>query len=185
MASLFRFFVSIAVVLVLTTACAQQASMRPAESPPETTGASEGTDERMSVGEYMDKEKERERLAREGEMVAESALQTIHFDFDRSFIRDDAKATLKQNAEWLKGHPDVVIQIEGHCDERGTNQYNLALGQRRADSTKNYLVSLGVNGDRMLTITYGEEKPVDPGNNETAWSKNRRAEFVTVQSQTG
>lgn len=183
MASLFRFLVSIAVVIIFTTACAQQASMRPTESPPETTSASEGADERMSVDEYM--AKERERLAREGEMMAESALQTIHFDFDRSFIRDDSKTTLRQNAEWLKTHSDVVIQIEGHCDERGTNQYNLALGQRRADSTKNYLVSLGINGDRILTITYGEEKPVDPANNETAWSKNRRAEFVTVRSQTG
>lgn len=183
MASLFRSLVSIAVVLVLTTACAQRVSMRPTESPPETTGPSESKDDRMTSEEYM--AKEREKLAREGEMMPEIALQTIHFDFDRSLIRDDSKATLKQNAEWLKGHPDVVIQIEGHCDERGTNQYNLALGQRRADSTKNYLVSLGVNGDRILTITYGEEKPVDPGHNETAWSKNRRAEFVTVRSQTG
>ena len=87
-------------------------------------------------------------------------------------------AILKENAELLKKYPKVKIQIEGHCDERGTNEYNLALGERRANSTKNYLVSLGISPDRISTISYGEEKPLDPGHNEEAWAKNRRAHTI-------
>ncbi len=104
-------------------------------------------------------------------------LENIHFDYDKSFIRDDAKPVLREVAAFMKKNPGAKVQIEGHCDERGTPEYNLALGQRRADSTKKYLVNLGIDGSRLSTISYGEEKPADPGHNEAAWAKNRRAVF--------
>lgn len=105
-------------------------------------------------------------------------LQTIYFDFDSSSLTAAAKATLEENANWLKVSDKVDIQIEGHCDERGGHQYNLALGERRARSVKDYLAALGVNGARVTVISYGKEKPVAFGHDEGAWSKNRRANFV-------
>ena len=107
----------------------------------------------------------------------EGPLKRIHFDFDKSNITDQAAATLRMNAEWLAANPGARVQIEGHCDERGTNEYNMALGSRRAKSAHEYLRSLGVDAGRMSTISYGEELPLDPGSNEEAWAKNRRAEF--------
>ncbi len=110
-----------------------------------------------------------------------TGLQIVYFDFDSFALRADAKATLAQNAEKIKQAvqiaPAVMIQIEGHCDERGTQEYNLALGEKRALAVRDYLISLGASGDRMLTISYGEENPVDPGHGEAAWAKNRRSEF--------
>ncbi|HJX14971.1 MAG TPA: peptidoglycan-associated lipoprotein Pal [Candidatus Deferrimicrobiaceae bacterium] len=111
--------------------------------------------------------------------VAEAlTFENIYFDFDKSFIRNDAKPILAKVAAYLKKNPGSKLQIEGHCDERGTSEYNMALGQRRADSTKKYLVNLGIAGNRLSTISYGEERPADPGHNEAAWAKNRRAVFV-------
>ena len=104
-------------------------------------------------------------------------FENIHFDFDKSFIRDDAKPALREVASFMKKNPGAKLQIEGHCDERGTPEYNMALGQRRADSARKYLVNLGIDGNRLSTISYGEEKPADPGHNEAAWAKNRRAVF--------
>ncbi len=102
----------------------------------------------------------------------------IFFDFDKSFIREDAKPVLEKLGTYLKGHKDVKILIEGHCDERGTNEYNFALGERRSQAAKNYLTDLGVDGSRLKTISYGEERPADPGHEEEAWAKNRRDQFV-------
>ena len=116
----------------------------------------------------------------EGEVFESKLLKDIHFDFDKFDIRPGNAVILKENAEILKKYLKVKIQIEGHCDERGTNEYNLALGERRANSTKNYLVSLGISPDRISTISYGEEKPLDPGHNEEAWGKNRRAHTVIL-----
>lgn len=178
MASTFRFLVSVSILLLLANACTR-GTLKPAEEPPSAAAQSGGGEAAAAPQEQA---MSQEQLAREGTMSAEEALKTIYFDFDKSDIREDQRETLKQNAEWLKSNQSVVIQIEGHCDERGTNEYNLALGQRRADSTKNYLVSLGISADRILTITYGEEKPVDPGHDEAAWAKNRRAQFVTVKA---
>ncbi len=114
----------------------------------------------------------------EGEVFESSLLKPIHFDFDKYDIRPADAEILKGNSALLKKFSNVKIQIEGHCDERGTNEYNLALGERRANTTKKYLISLGIAGDRVSTISYGEEKPLDPGHNEEAWGKNRRAQFV-------
>jgi peptidoglycan-associated lipoprotein len=108
-------------------------------------------------------------------------LQRIHFDFDKATIRNDAAEILKRNAEILKKYPNIRIVIEGHCDERGTNEYNLALGQRRAEAAKKYLVNLGISPERIETVSYGEERPLDPGHDESAWAKNRRAEFVVIE----
>jgi len=129
------------------------------------------------------KELERSLVAKktpgiEGVVYESTLLKRIHFDFDRYDIRPQDAEILKQNAEVLKKFPKLKIQIEGHCDERGTNEYNLALGERRANSTKNYLLSLGIAGDRISTISYGEERPLDPAQNEEAWAKNRRADFI-------
>lgn len=116
----------------------------------------------------------------EGTVYESTLLKTIHFDFDKYDIRPKDAEILKENAAVLKKYPNLKIQIEGHCDERGTEAYNLALGERRANSTKNYLISLGIAPDRITTISYGEERPLDPGHNEEAWAKNRRAQFVII-----
>lgn len=116
----------------------------------------------------------------EGEVFESKMLKMIHFDFDKYDIRPGEAEILKDNAAVLKKFSTVKIQIEGHCDERGTTEYNLALGERRANSTKRYLISLGIPADRISTISYGEERPLDPSHNEDAWTKNRRAQFVIL-----
>lgn len=114
----------------------------------------------------------------EGVVFESSLLKDINFDFDRYDVRPEDAPILKENAVLLKKYPNVKIQIEGHCDERGTIEYNLALGERRANSTKNYLVTLGISPERISIISYGEEKPFDPGHSEEAWAKNRRAHTI-------
>lgn len=104
-------------------------------------------------------------------------FKNIHFDFDKYDIRPDAQETLKVIARYLLDHPKTSVIIEGHCDERGTREYNLVLGEQRALSTRRFLISLGVSPDRLHTVSYGEDKPLDPASNEEAWAKNRRAEF--------
>ena len=116
----------------------------------------------------------------EGEVLESKLLKDISFDFDQYTIRPQDLPILKENAAILMKHPNVKIQIEGNCDERGTNEYNLALGERRANSTKKHLISLGISPDHISTISYGEEKPSDPGHNEEAWAKNRRAHIVIL-----
>lgn len=101
----------------------------------------------------------------------------IYFDFDRSEIRPEAQVILQNKARWLKANPDYMVRVEGHCDERGTAEYNLALGERRAKAAADYLVSLGISADRLRTLSFGEERPADPRSNEVAWARNRRAEF--------
>jgi len=115
------------------------------------------------------------------EELAKNVLQDIHFDFDKYNIRPDARPILDDIADFLNEHLDINIVIEGHCDERGTNEYNLALGDRRAKAAKDYLVSKGVSPSRILTITYGEEKPLCRESNEECWQKNRRDHFVLVK----
>jgi peptidoglycan-associated lipoprotein len=108
-------------------------------------------------------------------------LEPIFFDFDKSNITPDAKAILDKNAEWISKNPTAKIRIEGNCDERGTNEYNMALGERRATSAKQYLVTLGIAANRLTTVSYGEEKPLDPGHDEAAWAKNRRDDFKVIE----
>lgn len=108
-------------------------------------------------------------------------LQDVHFDYDRYDLRSEDRSTLQQNAEWLKAHPQSKTEIEGHCDERGTVEYNLALGAKRAKAVKDYLVSLGISADRLSTISYGEELPLCRESSESCWSRNRRAHSVVLQ----
>ena len=107
-------------------------------------------------------------------------LGTVYFAYDSFAISADSKGVLDANAGWLKSNPTRAIQVEGHTDERGTTEYNLALGERRAGAVKDYLVSKGVPSSQVSTISYGEERPVETGENEAAWSKNRRGEFVSA-----
>jgi peptidoglycan-associated lipoprotein len=112
------------------------------------------------------------------EFEATPELRMIHFDFDKSDIRPGDAAILDANARWLAANPKHVVMIEGHCDERGTNEYNLALGERRARATMSYLVARGVQASRLTTISYGEERPLCTEKNERCWSRNRRAQFL-------
>jgi len=116
----------------------------------------------------------------EGQVFESSLFKDIHFNFDRYDIRPGDAAILKENAALLRKFPNVKIQIEGHCDERGTVEYNLALGERRANRTKDYLITLGISTARISTISYGKEKPLDPGHNEEAWAMNRRAHTIVT-----
>lgn len=130
-----------------------------------------------------------EDLAAENEKVAaketekvkqlEAAVQgkMVHFDFDRSEIKPEYYSVVKAVADYMAADTAVTVAIEGHCDERGTREYNLALGERRAKAAKNALVAQGISPDRITTISYGEERPLDPRHNEEAWAKNRRGEF--------
>jgi peptidoglycan-associated lipoprotein len=104
--------------------------------------------------------------------------QDIFFDFDKYDLRPDARATLDRKVAFLNQYSSVRVQIEGNCDERGTSEYNLALGERRANAAKQYLTTAGISAGRLSTISYGEERPLDPGHNEAAWARNRRDHFV-------
>lgn len=108
------------------------------------------------------------------------SMQTAYFPFDSYQLDSAAREALKANAEWLKANPSATLQVEGHCDERGTTEYNLALGERRANAAVDYLVRLGIDRGRLSTISYGEERPAQMGGDESAWSQNRRAEFVIL-----
>jgi peptidoglycan-associated lipoprotein len=111
----------------------------------------------------------------EGEEFIDTAeLKDIYFEFDKSQLLAPEKEILKENAAWMHAHSKVRVLIEGHCDERGTREYNLVLGEKRALSVRAYLTSLGIDSPRLLTISYGEDKPVDLGHDEEAWAKNRR-----------
>lgn len=112
--------------------------------------------------------------------ITEKYLHRINFDFDRAEIRSDARPTLEQNAAFLNKYPTVKILIEGHCDERGSVEYNLALGERRAKAAQAYLATLGVSRDRMSTVSYGKEVPLQTDHDESAWEINRRDQFVAV-----
>jgi len=104
-------------------------------------------------------------------------LEDIHFPFDQASLTDQARGTLEKHALWLQNHREAKVVVEGHCDERGTAEYNLALGDKRARAAREYLVSLGVAADRLSAVSYGKEKPLDPSSNEEAWARNRRAHF--------
>ncbi|MEW5807628.1 MAG: peptidoglycan-associated lipoprotein Pal [Acidobacteriota bacterium] len=112
------------------------------------------------------------------ELNRQKILMTVYFDFDKYDLRSDTIATLKENSRWLQEHSQYKILLEGHCDERGTIEYNLELGAKRANAVRNYLLNLGLNAVRFKIISYGEERPADPGHGEEAWAKNRRVEFV-------
>jgi peptidoglycan-associated lipoprotein len=141
--------------------------------------------------ENLREEELRQKALREEAAKREAALQktelknakleSIHFDLDQWLLQDAQKEIMVKDAEWLKANPQVKIRIEGNCDERGTAEYNLALGQKRAEAAKGFLKGLGISENRMRTISYGEERPLDPGHDEAAWAKNRRVDFAPIQ----
>lgn len=145
---------------------------------------------RPGVEEEAYKKAEAERQAKLQELEKAQQLRNeirlfesehIYFDFDKAELKPEARAVLVKKAEWLRRHPEYSVLIEGHCDERGTNEYNLALGERRANAAWKFLNALGISGDRMSTISYGEERPADPRHNREAWAKNRRDEFKLIK----
>jgi peptidoglycan-associated lipoprotein len=174
---------------VMLSGCAQKTVVK---EEPSVKGA-EGSEARKDAKEAdrireeeVKKEFEKSLVAKktpgiEGVVLESKMLKDIHFEFDRYNIQPKAAEVLKENSALLKKYPGMKFQIEGHCDERGTGEYNLALGERRANSAKTYLVSLGISPSSISTITYGEERPFDPGHNEEAWSKNRRAHLVILK----
>jgi peptidoglycan-associated lipoprotein len=115
---------------------------------------------------------------RRGEIPAGGPLKDVNFDFDSAALSESARATLRANADWLKANPTARVQIEGHCDERGTAEYNMALGAKRAQAALDYLTTLGIAGNRLSTLSYGEEIPVCKEKTEECWARNRRARFV-------
>jgi peptidoglycan-associated lipoprotein len=165
--------VAILSFVLLVAGCAGKKTMKPAVEP-----------EISKVPE----EKPIEAPTKQPEVVSQPkvekeviTLEMIHFEFDKYRLLPEAKTILENNAEMLKAHPKAKAIIEGHCDERGTIEYNLALGEKRALSAKNYLIDLGISPDRLSAISYGKERPLDPRSNEEAWAKNRRDEFKIVE----
>jgi peptidoglycan-associated lipoprotein len=170
---------AIAIMLVLSFAAA--CKKKPKEVPP----APPQTQEQPPV-EKVEQPKVQEPQLSEEEMFLQKSLDQInrekplaivHFDYDSASIRNDAKAVLDTDAAWLKKFRTAQILIEGHCDERGTEEYNLALGEKRAKAVLDYLLSSGIAADRMKIISYGKSQPIDPGHDESAWQMNRRAQF--------
>jgi peptidoglycan-associated lipoprotein len=133
-----------------------------------------------AAAEAARKKEDEERAAKEAAAKAAAGMKPVYFDYDRSEIRADAKPVLKANAEYLKAHPQARVRVEGYCDERGTIEYNQALGQRRASSVRKYLAGLGISGSRMTLISYGKDKPICAEATEECWQRNRRGEMVAV-----
>jgi len=119
-----------------------------------------------------------EEEARRQAMAGEFENEDVYFEFDQFVLSDSAKAVLNKKAKWLKDRPNAKAQIEGHCDERGSTEYNLALGQKRAEAAMQYIIALGITPARVSIISYGKERPADPGHTEAAWGKNRRVHFI-------
>ncbi len=181
--------------MLFSVSCAKKAVMTE-PSMTDTSAADEAARQaELEKQQAMDlqKQMEEERLAAEAAAVTLAAeamerdmmmaknrftSENVYFDFDNATLDYPAQELLKQKAMWLRDFPEANVVIEGHCDDRGTNAYNLALGERRAESAKAFLVNLGISDARLTTISYGEEKPLDMGQNEEAWAKNRRAAFV-------
>ena len=173
--------------LLFTFSCAKKTI----QSDPSLETEQAATDDSAEAAEdkaLEDQQLEEERLAAEqaqlqaeqDAMAAREMFENndIFFKYDSSVVLPAAQTVLQEKAAWMNANLDVNVIVEGHCDDRGTEAYNLALGERRADAAKGYLIDLGVNPERLTTISYGEERPVDPARTEAAWAKNRRVHFA-------
>jgi peptidoglycan-associated lipoprotein len=140
--------------------------------------AEKAKQEEMAKQQAMEEENLKKEAMMKQEAMEAFMNEDVHFDFDSSTLTPAAQEILKKKAQWLQNNPEKTSTIEGNCDERGTNEYNLALGDRRAASAKAFLVDLGISASRLTTVSYGEERPIDPGHNEEAWAKNRRCHFT-------
>jgi peptidoglycan-associated lipoprotein len=172
-------------LVALAAGCAKTPATTAATSPPPTGTATPGSSGRMdsvrpaaansTTGSTVGVPGARPSVK---EFKESAALKDVYFEFDKADIRPDAAAILKDDANWMKANPAYLVLIEGHCDERGTNEYNVALGERRARATMNFLVSQGVQAGRLTVVSYGEERPQCREHNEACWTKNRRAHFL-------
>jgi len=171
--------------IMITAGCAKKSVVKEQSVTGEQKGAVAETTKEVAKkeGTVQEEPVTREAARVEEETIKEKAapvemFKDINFDFDKFSLRPEAREILKQHADYLAKNRDVNVTIEGHCDEKGTSEYNLALGERRAKEALKYLKELGVSAKRMKTVSYGKEKPLDPGHNEEAWAKNRRDHFV-------
>ncbi len=181
--------------LFLTASCAKKTivsdattieDQEKAKLEADAKAAAEAAARAKAEAERITQQKLEDQMAREKAEKAAQILAAkkrfenddIHFEYDSSELSEMAKEGLKEKAVWLKNNSSAMVTIEGHCDERGTTEYNLALGDRRANTAKSYLVNLGIAASRLVTISYGEEKPLDPAKNEAAYKSNRRAHFA-------
>ncbi|MBN2062478.1 MAG: peptidoglycan-associated lipoprotein Pal [Deltaproteobacteria bacterium] len=165
-----------AAIFMLASCAKKQIGMEQAVTPAQAAP----TRPAPAAKEPAAKEPAPQRTGLENEIRAFES-EHIYFDFDKSELKPEARAILTKKAEWLRANPGFSVRIEGHCDERGTNEYNLALGERRADAAWKFLNALGVSSNRMTTVSYGEERPAVAGHNEAAWSKNRRDQFKLIK----
>jgi len=176
--------VVLTIAVATLAACSSQAPPEPAPTPPEPATDEapqpQPTEEPAEAGAFDEAEPGSDVLSIQ-EINEQGVLKTIYFDYDQAEIRPDQRATLQANAQYLRDNGNFRLLIAGHCDERGTRDYNMALGERRASATMQYLVSLGVPRDRVDIISYGEEVPAADGNTESAWAQNRRAQFQAVE----
>lgn len=181
---LFILFISIA--LAFSIGCAKKGAVAVSEEKP----AAAKTETKAPQKAAEDTGKQKQQLAqveRTKIKEAEAAVSPIagfdfiYFDYDKFNVKPEYRGTVNKVADWLKKNSDYKLRVEGNCDERGTAEYNLALGEKRANSAKDYLVKLGIDKGKINTISYGKEKPVDPGHNEEAWAKNRNAHFVVYK----
>ena len=165
--------------MLLITSCAKkQVKVSKAVEPTAEVVVVEKVKEGETEAERQARLRELEKAQRLAEEILAFESESIYFDFDKSELRNDSRNTLSELAQWMKNNPLVDIRIDGHCDERGSNEYNLALGETRAASAKKYLVYLGISPDRLETMSYGEEKPSCSEATESCWSKNRRDDFT-------
>ncbi|MGD0884759.1 MAG: peptidoglycan-associated lipoprotein Pal [Thermodesulfovibrionales bacterium] len=179
------FLVIIGITGIMITGCAQRKVVAPETQPQATQPQKEAGESKQSpekITEQKVAKVESKEVPAQGEEVS-GMFADVHFDFDKYDIKDDAKPILKSVADYLIKNPVQKVLIEGHCDERGTSEYNLGLGDRRAKTTKDYLISLGVSSSRIDTISYGKEKPLCTEHTEDCWAKNRRAHFVILSGK--
>ena len=167
-----NWILAVLAVSVLTVGCGKQVQKNP-------DGEGSITEEKVPAPAEPRPERKAEPAQERG--GAAIVLDNVYFDYDQHTLSSQARGVLARHSRTLLENPDIRIRIEGHCDERGTIEYNLALGERRAASVKRYLVDSGVPEQRISTISYGKERPVDPGSNEQAWALNRRAVFIVVR----
>jgi peptidoglycan-associated lipoprotein len=167
------------VALVVTSGCKKKAPTTAQDARPPVTSKPSDTQVPPPPAPSTSRDVTSDVLKQDvAEMNKKGYLTDAYFDYDQSDLREDARTALAADAEWLKKYPSVQILIEGHCDERGTGSYNLALGDRRANAAKEYLVSLGIDGSRIKTVSYGKERPFCTDSNESCWQQNRRAHLV-------
>ncbi|NTW51814.1 MAG: peptidoglycan-associated lipoprotein Pal [Chlorobiaceae bacterium] len=169
----------IGAAMIILAGCSSKSAVSTGDASGAGSGAGSGTGAGVVVEDGSGAGKGAGSGSGAGNTFAGPVLGDVFYDFDSSALSPEAQDQLKQNAVWFQRNSVPAVIVEGHCDERGTDEYNIALGERRAVAAKEYLVNLGVGNGRITAVSFGEERPFDPGHNEEAWAKNRRAHFLT------